>query len=72
MLPLPELLLSQAFLQEEDTILQVLSPAEREAVFAFLTRNVEELRALAPFEIPLKVGTWPSILVLGIAMHYIM
>ncbi len=35
--------------------LQVLSPAEREAVFAFLTRNVEEFNALAPYEIPLKV-----------------
>jgi hypothetical protein len=34
---------------------QELSPAEREAVFAFLSLNVEEFEALAPYEIPLKV-----------------
>ena len=36
--------------------LQELSPAEREAVFAFLSLNVEEFAALAPYEIPLKVS----------------
>lgn len=35
--------------------MQELSSSEREAVFAYLTRNVEEFRPLAPYEIPLEV-----------------
>lgn len=37
------------------SVSQVLSEAEMQAVFAFLTLNVEEFRPLAAFEIPLKV-----------------
>ena len=36
---------------------QVLSPAEMQAVFAFLSLNVEEFSQLAPYEMPLKVRT---------------
>ena len=35
--------------------MQVLSPAEMQAVFAFLSLNVEEFSQLAPYEMPLKV-----------------
>jgi len=50
---------------------QELSPAEREAVFAFLSLNVEEFEALAPFEIPLKVTHPPTTMTMQRSPHHI-